>query len=62
MKEVMGSILAILFLLLIGIGYINNIIWMLDNWSVIEFSVKFLNVTGLFVPPLGGLIGIYHFF
>jgi hypothetical protein len=62
MKEGFGMVSAIFFLLFIGVGYINNIIWMLDSWAVLGFGTKFFNITGIFVPPLGGFLGIYHFF
>jgi len=62
MKEIFGNILAGLIFLLVGIGYINNIIWMFDSWNLLGYGSKFFNIIGIFVPPLGGYLGIYHFF
>lgn len=62
MKETIGSVSVIIFMILISIGYINNLIWIFDNWSILGYGTKFFNIIGIFVPPLGGFIGIYHFF
>lgn len=51
------------FLIGIGAGYIYNIIWMIDNWNHLETFSKFINVgLMIFIPPFGGIIGIYHWF
>lgn len=62
MKSIFGNIMAGLVILLVGVGYINNIIWMLDNWSLLGYGSKFFNIGGIFIPPLGGYLGIYHLF
>lgn len=48
---------------IIGMGYIYNIVWLIDNWGYLETFSKFINVgLMIFIPPFGGILGIYHFF
>lgn len=49
-------------LILLGVGYIYNIVWVIDKWHYLGIFSKMLNIASIFLPPLGGVIGIYHFF
>ncbi len=62
MKEFFGTTFMLVIVVMFGFGYISNIIWLFDNWSIIEFGAKFLNIAGTFFPPLGAILGIIHFF
>mgnify|MGYP003590936503 CR=1 FL=1 len=62
MKDSFGGILILGIIGIFGFGYISNIIWLFDNWSIIEFGAKFLNIAGVFMPPLGAILGVAHFF
>ncbi|MBL6972984.1 MAG: hypothetical protein ISR67_01205 [Sulfurimonas sp.] len=62
MKDIFGILLTLAIIGVFGFGYISNIIWLFDNWGVIEFGSKFLNIVGTFIPPLGSILGIIHFF
>jgi hypothetical protein len=62
MKEKLSLVLLIPLIIFFGLGYIYNVVWMLDHWSAISTGLKFLNVSGVFIPPLGGFLGVIHFF
>ena len=47
--------------IVVGISYIYNIVWALDHWGALAIGAKILNVLGVFVPPLGGILGVVHF-
>ena len=44
------------------IGFINNIIWMFDYWHEISWLAKAIGIIGVFITPLGAIVGIIHFF
>jgi hypothetical protein len=63
LKDFAESTFGIIVIILVAGGYINNIIWMLDNWSYMGWGGKALHLVGtLIIPPLGSLLGIIHFF
>ena len=62
MKDLFGGMLIVGIIGIFGFGYISNIVWLFDNWSIIEFGTKFFNIVGVFMPPLGSILGIAHFF
>lgn len=62
-KGIFLTIGVISAILTVGAGYIYNIVWLFDNWHILETLTKFINVGFMiFIPPFGGLLGIYHFF
>jgi hypothetical protein len=58
MKNFFGNILGIGLFLIMGIGYINNIIWTIDEWGFLDWFEKAGSIMGMIVPPLGVLLGI----
>ena len=49
-------------LILLGVGYIYNIVWFIDRWHHLSVFSKMLNIASVFLPPIGGVFGLYHFF
>lgn len=45
-----------------AVGFINNVIWMFDSWHEISWLAKAMGIMGIFIPPLGAVMGIIHFF
>lgn len=59
----MIKFLSVSLVLVMVIGYIYNLVWLFDNWHTMETFTKGLNILGAtFVPPLGSILGAYHFF
>lgn len=54
----MQVILAIIGIL----GYINNIIWLFDNWHSLSWGFKAFELFTIIAAPLGSIMGIIHFF
>lgn len=49
-------------LVLLGVGYVYNIVWFIDSWHHLSVFYKMLNIASIFLPPIGGILGIIHFF
>lgn len=57
------QIVGIAFLIILSaLGYINNIIFTIDNWHSFSWFGKAFETISIFFPPLGCFVGIYHFF
>jgi len=62
MKDFFGGVLSISIFVLSAVGYINNIIWMIDKWGYLDWLEKAGSIIGVFTPPLGIILGIIHLF
>lgn len=56
------AFVAFAIFIVLGVGYIYNIVWIIDVWQKIGTFSKMFNIASMFFPPLGGILGIYHFF
>ena len=44
------------------LGWIYNIVWIIDNWGHLSTMAKMIDVVSVFFFPLGAFFGIMHFF
>ena len=46
----------------LSFGWIYNIVWIIDNWSHLSTLAKVGEIFIIFAYPLGGILGLIHFF
>lgn len=51
----------ILFIVIGSASYINNIIWLFDNWHSLSWIYKAFEIFSVLMPPLGCILGFFHF-
>ena len=53
---------VVLLAITFSLGWIYNIVWILDNWSHLSTLAKMGEIISIFIAPLGALLGVIHFF
>lgn len=62
MKDLLTAIGFIAGYLAVFLGWIYNIVWILDNWDHFSTLAKVIDIISVFFFPLGAFFGIIHFF
>ena len=62
MKDTLSGIGILVGYLAFFLGWIYNIVWILDNWSHLSTLAKVIDIISVFFFPLGAFFGIIHFF
>lgn len=62
MKDMLSGIGGFVFVITIGLGWIYNLVWIIDNWEHLSTVAKMIDVVSVFFFPLGAFLGIIHFF
>lgn len=61
-KELLGVSGFIVFIIGFGVCYINNIVWTFQHWHKLNLFEMALQTVSIFFYPLGGIVGLFHFF
>jgi len=61
-KDILG-VTGVYFVIIVwAIGYIYNIVYLIDNWGSISLGYKIVNLFSMILfPPFGSLFGVYNF-